>query len=199
MTEHKLWHSCTALLTAVVLTGLGVVLFLHADLGSDTITVFIDGLRRSLSISLGSASRLYNIAALAAALCLSRKSIGWTSIVYALSTGIFMDLFDELLTPFALMHTSLAMRCVLMVIGQLCIILSFALLICYGSGMDQLDAIAVGVEKRTGVAYRYIRTLLDAILIISGFFMGGVVGIGSIFAMLTTGIGVDLLVKRLSN
>ena len=57
--------------------------------------------------------------------------------------------------------------------------------------MDQLDAIAYGLNRCLHIAYPIIRTLIDIILLICGFLIGGVVGIGSIIAMSTTGIGIN--------
>lgn len=190
-----LFRSCFILLIAIVLTGFGVALFVNANLGSDTITVFIDGIRHTFDLSLGNASRIYNVLALLLAIILSRKEIGWTSIVYALTTGFFMDYFDHILVLFNFAESSIIIRLILVLIGQFCIIVSFALLIRYGSGMDQLDAIAYGITRKTCVKYAYIRTALDIFMIVTGFIMGGVIGIGSIIAMATTGIGIDLLLN----
>lgn len=189
------FHTCFILLIAVVLTGFGVALFVNANLGSDTITVFIDGLRHTFNLSLGNASRVYNILALLAAIILSRKEIGWTSIVYALTTGFSMDYFDNILVSFNFAESSIVIRLILVLIGQFCIIVSFALLIRYGSGMDQLDAIAYGITRRTCIKYAYIRTFLDIFMIATGFIMGGVIGVGSLIAMATTGLGIDLLLN----
>ena len=41
--------------------GIGVGLILTAGMGSDTVTVFQDGLHQHLRISYGQASRLYNL------------------------------------------------------------------------------------------------------------------------------------------
>lgn len=191
----KIGKACTALATATILTGFGVVLFIQANLGSDTITVFLDGMRSTFRLSLGTASRIYNIGALLLALLLSRKDIGWTSIVYALSTGFVMDFFDPLLAGFQFASSSMVVRLGLVLIGQLCIVISFGLLIRFGSGMDQLDAISYGVTKRCPFPFAIVRTSLDIILLISGVLMGGVFGIGSIIAMATTGIGIDLFLK----
>lgn len=195
-TLHNFFKTCFLVLLAIVLTGFGVALFIHANLGSDTITVFIDGLRKVLHISLGDASRIYNISALLIAGVLAFKHIGWTSIVYALSTGFLIDYFDVLLQPFSLAQHALLIRIVGVLIGQFCIVLAFALLVRYGSGMDQLDAIAYGVHTKIKVSYARIRTLLDVALLVTGFLMGGVIGIGSVIAMATTGYGIDWLLRR---
>lgn len=196
--RNRLFHSVIAVMIAVILTGFGATLFVNANLGSDTITVFMDGVRRFLSISLGSASYLYNITALILALILSRKNIGWTTIIYALTTGYFMDVFNLWIEPLHLYETNLTVRFLIACLGQGCIVVSFSLLIVFGKGMDQLDAIAYGLTKRIHFSYAFIRTLLDICLLVTGFCMGGVIGVGSLLAMSTTGYTVDWLVKRLN-
>lgn len=188
-------NSVIALLCATLLTGFGVVLFIQANMGSDTITVFLDGLRSTFRITLGEASRMYNLGALLIALILSRKDIGWTSIVFALSTGFVMDFFDPILQPLQISQMSFFIRILVVLIGQACIILSLALLIRFGRGMDQLDAIAYGINRKVPLPFMIVRTSMDCLLLIVGFFMGGVVGIGSIIAMSTTGAGIDILLK----
>lgn len=193
--KKEFYYSLGALAIATLLTGFGVVLFIQANLGSDTITVFLDGMRQSFDLTLGEASRIYNIGALLLAILLSRKDIGWTSIVFALSTGFAMDFFEPLLLPFQITQMSFMMRCVIIVFAQLCIVFSFALLIRFGSGMDQLDAISYGVCRKTPLPFALVRTSMDIVLIVVGYLMGGVFGIGSIFAMMTTGYGIDWLLK----
>lgn len=186
-TLHKFIHSCIALIIATICTSIGVVLFIHANLGSDTITVFFHGLMHVFDLSLGTASRTYNIIALIFALLLSRKDVGWTTIVYALSTGYVMDVIDPLLIGFHIAEASFIIRLLCVLIGQLCIVFSFALLVRYGTGMDQTNAITEGIIKRFPISYTVTRTSIDVFLLVSGFLMGGVVGIGSIISMATTG------------
>lgn len=189
--------TCIALLIAINLTGIGVALFVQANLGSDTITVFIDGLKNIIHTSLGGASRIYNIVALLIALWLSRKDIGWCTIVYALSVGYFMDFYNAILTPYDLSSSILWVRFAMICIGQLCFVATYVILILYRKGMNQLDAIAYGITYRCHVSYQWIRTGLDVILLVSGYLMGGVIGVGSIIAMASTGILVNQVLKHM--
>lgn len=195
LTKTKSVETLLALFLAIILTSFGVVLFIHANLGSDTITVFFNGIQKTFSLSLGVSSLIYNVIALSLACILSFKDIGWTSIVYALSTGFFMDLFDPFVAFLRLEDSALIIRLLTVCLGQLCIIISFSLLIRYGSGMDPLDAIAYGLNRRLHIVYPVIRTMIDILLLICGFLMGGVVGIGSVIAMSTTGIGINTFLK----
>lgn len=187
-----------ATLIAIMLTGLAVALILQANLGSDAINVFVEGMTKTLHVSLGTSSRIYNVIVLVIALCLSRKDIGWATILYALGTGFAIDFFMGLVVPYHIGEAAFVVRLLVVCLAQLLFTLAFALLIRYRQGMNQLDAIAYGIEKRCGIGFTVIRTGIDLILLISGYFMGGVVGIGSIITMATTGILINQFVKWLA-
>lgn len=182
-------------LVAVNLTGIGVALFVNANLGSDTITVFVDGLHKVLDISYGSASRLYNITLLVIALFLARKHIGWMTIVYAISVGSAIDLYDGLLQGMQVAQQSMLLRIGFVLLGQLCFGITYALLIRYRRGMNQVDALTYYVVEKCNISFRVIRTGMDIILLIGGWLLGGVVGIGSIIAMSTTGFIIEYIVE----
>lgn len=186
-----------AIAAAVLLTGLGVALFVHANLGSDTITVFVDGLHRTLNVSYGTASRIYNIIMLIIALIVSFKNIGWATIVYALTVGFAMDFFEVLLAPLNIENMNILARLLVTCLGQVCFGLTYALLIIYRKGMNQVDAIAYAIVNKTNVPFKWIRTGADVVLLVIGWILGGVIGIGSVIAMSTTGILIDFFLKIL--
>ena len=170
--------------TAII--GLGVCLYVYADLGGDSITVLEDGMSRVLGIRLGTASYLYGAVVIALDLLFARDKIGWTTVVNTFTTGTFINLFDPLLRPY-LQGRSLPVRWILMFAGLFCIAYSIVLLIRYQNGMNALDAIAWTIAEKIHVQYRIIRIILDALLIIAGYLMGGVVGIGSIIGVFGLG------------
>jgi len=188
------WKTLIALFIAIQLTGIGVTLFIQANLGSDTITVFIDGLAKTLNITLGFASRIYNIIALIIAIVLSRKDIGWCTIVYALCVGYAMDFYQTIIT---FENPSFLAGLVLVLLGQLCFVLTYTILILYREGMNQMDAIAYGIARKSTKSYTFVRTFIDVMLLVIGYLLGGVVGIGSLITMLSTGFLVDKCVRIL--
>lgn len=183
------------LFVAINLTGLGVALFVGANLGSDTITVLVDGIHQTFDMSYGAASRVYNIIMLMIALAVARKSIGWTTVVYALSVGFSMDFFNEMLSIFAMNDFSLIAKILCIILGQLCFGIAYALLIIFRKGMNQADAISYYIVDKIHTKYVYVRTTMDVIMIVVGYLLGGVVGIGSIIAMCTTGMFVNMFLK----
>lgn len=195
--KELFYKTIAAIAASILLTGIGVALFVHADLGSDTITVFIDGLHRILHVSYGSASRIYNIGMLAIALLVSFRHIGWATVVYALSVGFSMDFFETMLQPFGLAQAGLPVRFGCVLLGQLCFGLTYALLIRYRKGMNQVDAIAYAITRRTKLSFKWVRTAMDFALLGGGWLLGGVVGVGSLIAMTTTGILIDFFLKQM--
>ena len=180
------------------MTGLGVALFVHANLGSDTLTVFVDGLHRVLNCSYGAASRIYNLIVLVIALIVSRINIGWATIVYALSVGFTMDYFEKLLQPLQIQNADMITRLICVCLGQICFGITYALLIKYRRGMNQIDAICYAIVDKTGISFKWVRTGMDVLLLTSGWLLGGVVGVGSIIAMTTTGVLVDFILNVMS-
>ncbi|MDB7946169.1 hypothetical protein PND53_02180 [Faecalitalea cylindroides] len=193
----KTVQTVLAIATAVLLTGLGVALFVHANLGSDTITVFVDGLHRTLNVSYGTASRIYNVVMLIIALIVSFKNIGWATIIYALTVGFAMDFFEVLLAPLNIVNMNILIRLLVTCLGQICFGLTYALLIKYRKGMNQVDAIAYAIVNKTNIPFKWIRTGADVVLLVIGWLLGGVIGIGSVIAMSTTGILIDFFLKIL--
>lgn len=187
-----------AIIISILLTGLGVALFVHANLGSDTLTVFVDGLHRVLNCSYGAASRIYNLIVLVIALIVSRKNIGWATIVYALSVGFTMDYFEKLLQPLQIQNADMITRLICVCLGQICFGITYALLIKYRRGMNQIDAISYAIVDKTGISFKWVRTGMDVLLLTSGWLLGGVVGVGSIIAMTTTGVLVDFILNDMS-
>lgn len=194
----KTIQTILAIIISILLTGLGVALFVHANLGSDTLTVFVDGLHSVLNCSYGAASRIYNLIVLVIALIVSRKNIGWATIVYALSVGFTMDYFEKLLQPLQIQNADMITRLICVCLGQICFGITYALLIKYRRGMNQIDAISYAIVDKTGISFKWVRTGMDALLLTSGWLLGGVVGVGSIIAMTTTGVLVDFILNVMS-
>ena len=184
----KSWiPACIGLICAILMTGAAVAIYLEADIGSDTITVLADGLHNLFHVSQGSGSRIYNLIFLGIALIVGRKYIGIMTLLYAFSVGIFIDFFQGLLIPLHLSSLPFLIKIGCLLIAQCFYGISFALLIRYQKGMNQADAIAQGICDKTKYSFKAVRTVIDAMTLICGWLLGGVVGLGSIIAMATTG------------
>lgn len=183
------------LFLAINLTGFAVALIVHSGLGSDTITMFIEGLAKVLNISLGTASRCYNFALLAIVFLIARKDLGWMTVAYACLTGFAIDFYAPIVSGWAFIQTSLYMKLLAVCIAQLCFALAYALLIQYRKGMNQLDALVYYVSSKTQFQYTVIRTFFDVLLVFGGVLMGAAYGVGTLITMMTTGYLVSQITQ----
>lgn len=184
-----------ALLASAIFCAICVNLCIYADIGSDSITVFEDGLHHVLPITLGTASYIYNASVIIIGLIIARKNIGWTTIAFALIEGSTIDLMDLWMRPLLGNPSSYILKWVYVFIAIIALAISIALLVLYRNGMDGLDAICFAISEHFHLPYRLIRTISDGLLIVTGYLMGGTVGLGSIPAVLLTGTVTDFILK----
>ncbi len=177
-----LWSAVATALFAVA-----VCCYIYADLGSDSVSVFQQGLSTTFRCSLGTASYIYSISVLLLDLLISRKNIGWASIINALLLGSFIDLMEWALHPLLTASSNIFFRCGLLAAGILLVSLSCVILIRTNKGKNVLDAVAWGLSEKLRWPYRIARICVDAAFMLAGWLMGGVVFYGSIAAVFLTG------------
>ena len=187
MKQKKFVKDISAATLATGMVGAATCCYVRAGLGGDSVAVFFDGLSSFAGISLGTASWLFNLVLIITACLMARKHLGWTTIYNSLLNGLFVDLANWALDPVLGFSDSLLYRWVLMLSGLLLLGSSCALMMRHCPGMSVLDAITAGVADRVGWSFRVVRIGIDVVLMLIGFVLGGVVGLGTIVAVLGTG------------
>lgn len=182
---------------ATLLSALAVNLFIECNIGSDTLTVLLDGMHKSLGVSVGLASFCVSIVFLAAGFLLNRKSIGFSSIIYSFLVGPFINWIHPFIANMELADLSLFIKIVIVILANLCFSMTYVLLMNFGNGMYALDAILRYTELKFGIRYDFGRIGVDAIFLSTGFLIGGIVGVGTVIAFALTGPGTMLLEKML--
>lgn len=179
------------------LVGMAVALFLENGLGSDSIGLLCDGLHRALGISYGNASLLYNLTIILAAALFARGNLGAGTIVYALTSGYFIDFYCWVLGPLSLGTGLLPFRFLGFAVGQVLLSLALAILIQMRLGMNALDALLTRLSQVTGISYAILRTGADLSYVVIGTLLGGVFGVGTILSVLLTGTMIRLFTRFL--
>ena len=172
---------------ATAMIGVTTCCYVRASLGGDSVAVFLEGLSAACGISLGTASWSLNIVLLILAFWTARQYIGWTTLYGCLFTGGFIDLADVLLDPVFRLTGALWFRWTIFLVGLVLLTAACALMIRFCPGMSIMDAIVTRLSEKLRVSFRAVRMSIDAALMLAGFLMGGVVGIGSVAAVLGTG------------
>lgn len=183
---------------ATLLMGFGIALFIASELGSDPMTVFLDGFHRVTGIPVSVTDQVINLGILFLALLVNRSRVGVNTIVCVLSLGICIQIPTSLLVPFNLAHQSMMTRFLFMMLGQICLTLAYAWTQTFEDGINSLDCIFFKIIEKTKIKYHTIRILYDGFFITVGFVMGGIVGIGTIISLMTNGIMVEKFRKLIN-
>lgn len=185
------------LLVGLTVAHLGVTLFLLSELGTDTFTVFIQGLSRTVRLSVGTVHVIV-LCLLMLLMALTTKGyIKPGTVVCAFCGGPIIDLFTWMLrgavngaSPMALRIGSMVAGCVILAAGMSVVINSNA-----GTGPN--DLVAIILSDRLGkVQFRWVRMGCDLFFVALGFFLGGTVGAGTLAAVCLTGPLVQFWLPR---
>ncbi len=195
--NRLMWKKYAIFTIALLFISLAVLIFLECRLGSDSLTVLLDGLHLKLDVAYSTASGLYNGAIVLIALLVARRYVGLGSVLYMFHIVLFLAIFERIFPLFHIPDQSFFVRLMILLVGQVLLSLGIALLISASFGMNSLDAILHRIEDRTRFSYRGLRTFVDIAYVSAGFLMGGVVGIGTIISVLTTGTMIVWFRKRL--
>ena len=175
----------------------GVALFLRMNIGSDPFTVFTQGLANTLNnlgvnATTGTANRIILIVLFSIILLLNKNHIKIGTIICVIGVGPIIDLGVRVVSVLPVESYSYLLKMFLIALGCFIIAIGFSMLSATKVGVAPNDIIPFIIKERTNWEYRWIRILMDAVLLISGFMLGGTVGVGTIIAMATTGPFIQL-------
>ena len=187
MKQKNFFRDLAVVTLATAIIGVATCCYVRAGLGGDSVAVFFDGLSIAAGISLGTASWSFNTLLVVLSLFVARKYIAWTTVYSCVFTGLFIDLADVLLDPVFSLSGAIWYRWVIFLAGLILLTFACALMIRFCPGMSVLDAIVTRLAEKLKVSFRAVRMTIDGVLMLSGWLMGGVVGIASAVAVLGTG------------
>ena len=176
------------LLIGLTVAHLGVTLFLQSALGTDTFTVFIQGLSRVFGLTVGTVHVIVLCILMVVMLATTKGYVKPGTVVCAFCGGPIIDLFTWMLrgaineaSPMALRVVSMLVGCVVLALGMSIVINSNA-----GTGPNDLVAIILS-DKLEQIEFRWVRVGCDLFFVAAGFLLGGTVGVGTVVAAFCTG------------
>lgn len=164
------------LFSGFLLWGLGLALFVRANLGMGPWDAFHQGLGFQLGITIGTASIIASVMVLLFWIPL-RQRPGIGTICNALTIGPFTDFFLWLLPQDI---ESLWLRGAMLPAAMACVGVGSALYLPAGLGAGPRDGLMMGLHDKLGWSIRASRTAVEACALGFGFLMGGTVGIGTL-------------------
>jgi len=178
------------------LFGLGISMFLTAELGLAPWDVLHQGIENKADIPIGIVIEITGVIILLLWIPL-RERMGLGTLLNAVEIGLVVFLIDDHLP-----HTDrLVPRLAYMLFALVIIAIGSGFYIGAGLGSGPRDGLMLGLSKRTlfdrPISVRVARTSLEIVVLIGGVLLGGAIGIGTV--AFTFGIGpiVQFFMPRL--
>jgi uncharacterized membrane protein YczE len=176
-----LWARFVQLLVGLLLFGTSNALLVRSNLGLDPWDVLHQGLARQTSLAIGTWSILIGAAVLLLWLPL-RQAPGMGTLCNVVVIGLSLDAaLDVVPAP----H-NIGMRWLCLVSGIVLCGLATGAYIGAALGPGPRDGLMVGLANR-GYSIRVVRTLIELAVLVTGFLLGGTVGIGTVLFAVSIG------------
>src|SRR5690554_1890095 len=158
-------------------------------MGSDSITVFSQGLEKLLKIKYGYAYIIGNTLFFIFMIVFHRKKIGVGTIVSAFSVGLLINLFLEII-PFKAFD-NLVINFSFALIGLVIVSIGLALYMYSNTGLGAFEGFVDFFSVKFKIKFGYIKIVFDAILFITGILLGGTFGVISVVSIIILGPLID--------
>lgn len=189
---RRLPSRLTALYVGLWLYGASMSLMIAGGLGVNPWDVFHQGLSRHLSLSFGTITAITGVAVLLMWIPLrQRPGLGTVSnvIVIAVAVDTTSAILPHLDGPIV--------RTLAMVSGIVVNAFATALYIGAGMGPGPRDGLMTGLVARTGWSIRLTRTGIELTVVLTGWLLGGTLGVGTVLYALGVGPLVQLFMTHL--
>ena len=188
------------LFIGLAIAHLGVTLFLLSDLGTDTFTVFAQGLARKAGWSVGMMQMTTVCVVMVIMLFTTKGYVKPGTVVCAVCGGPIIDFFTMLLGGYINADSSMVLRVLSVVAGCVILALGMSIVINSNAGTGPNDLVAIILSDKINqvkkVEFRWVRMACDVVFVILGFLLGGTVGAGTIVAVFLTGPTVQFWLPK---
>lgn len=173
----------------LVLYAIGLVLCMQANIGFSPWDVFHKGLSLRTGLSIGQISMITGAVIVLFDIRMKEK-IGIGTILNVFFIGIFIDLvLDSGLIP---QMTGLIPGIAMMLLGLLIVGFATLFYIAAGFGAGPRDGLMLALIRVSGKGVALVRNLMEIVVTVLGYFLGGPVGLGTLLTALTMGYFVKL-------
>ncbi|HET7234940.1 MAG TPA: hypothetical protein VFK59_00740 [Actinomycetota bacterium] len=170
--------------------GFAIVCLLKSRLGLPPWDVLHQGIARHSPLTIGTASIVVGLVVLVVAWVLGQPP-GWGTVANAIVIGLAVDLFLAIDAIGGLVVEPLALRMLLVVVGVALFGIGTAMYIGAGVGAGPRDSLMLSGARRTGARIAVVRFSMEATVVLTGFLLGGTVGIGTLAFALLIGPAVE--------
>lgn len=171
------------LIVGIFLIGLGVCLYVQADVGAEPFTVLAQGVACSTGLQFGRAMQSLNIVIILIILVADRHRIGLGTLLSAILVGFFADTLMNWIP-----HASSTLVAVLMLMAAVIVMgVGVGIFITADLGEGAVEGLMLLIHRSTGLEVRWARVLMDFGCVLVGALLGGSIGVGTLVGAFCTG------------
>ncbi len=180
----------TKLIIGLFLFALGVVMVMKGNLGFAPWDVLNQGLAINTGMTIGIANTVVAVVVCVIAYLLG-EMVGIGSLLNMTLIGVFLDLI--LIFEMVPQMNTFFSGIMMIVAGLFVISIGSFFYIGSGFGAGPRDALMVAIERKTGIAVGAARVIVEGSAVLSGWLLGGSVGIGTVVAAFGIGVAIQIV------
>ena len=183
------------MLLANLVMGVGIALFKVSLTGNDPSTALViaigDQIRVDFSIVLIVMNSLYFLTEL----IFERKLIGLGTFVNWFLIGPVASFCEKTITGALGSPSSFPIKLLVMAVGVLVLSCACAFYQTADMGISPYDSLSIMLSHRTPIPYFWCRILTDSLCVVGAFFLGGLLGLGTLVCALGLGPFITFFTK----
>lgn len=185
------------LVLGTAISAFGISIFYALNIGSDPISVLVDGEHNLMSVSFGTATLINNIVLIIFGLMFARKYLNIGTVIGGLLLGPLINLFLPIVAPMVTDSFTFILKFILLFPAVGFLGFGIAIVISAEFGVGAMDLLTLTLRDVTKLKLKWVKMGLDLIYTLVGFLMGGIVGAGTIVGVLLTGPVIGFTLPRL--
>lgn len=193
MKKNNLFQKILVAIIGLMISGVGVGIFLYSQLGVDPASVLELGLGNVFHVSYGTASALTNIVILVVVFVVDKTYINLSSLLAIFGIGYTADFMKFILGSVIKGELNLFVRIIMILIGCVIMAIGIATYIRADLGVGAIDLVSEIISNKLKFSYRIIRVVCDITFVVVGYLLGGTVGVGTVVAAFMTGPAVQFV------
>jgi uncharacterized membrane protein YczE len=169
------------------LYAVSLALLIQANLGTNPWSVLTVALAPITGLSIGTLTIVIGLVVLLGAVLL-REQIGWGTLGNIIFIGPYLDLVLRYLPS---IENNIVLQGVMLLGGTLLMGLATAVYIGVDAGAGPRDSLMLALDRTTPLSLRVARGLIELLVVVSGWMLGGPLGVGTVIFALLIGPSVQ--------
>ncbi|OEF98936.1 hypothetical protein BHF71_03060 [Vulcanibacillus modesticaldus] len=175
----------------IIILSLGIAMIIEANLGVSSWDVLHIGLYNILGLTIGTWSIIVSLTVIIITFILDKKMISIGTVLNMIFVGVFIDLFLYLLPTME----RLFFQYMYLFVGILLMGMGAGLYITANLGAGPRDSLMLVLSKKYQMSIGKIKTIMELLVLIVGWILGGPVYIGTLIVSVLIGPIIQFFIK----